>query len=77
MTAKPVPRKQADLVAQAQRGREWEEVVGMSGEGTETTVSCEAAAGGGGGGSGGNGHKKRDSLGAAGSPAHLIIKGTE
>ncbi|XP_024408067.1 biogenesis of lysosome-related organelles complex 1 subunit 5 isoform X2 [Desmodus rotundus] len=46
----------------------------MSGEGTETTVSCEAAAGGGGGGSGGNGHKKRDSLGAAGSPAHLIIK---
>ncbi|KAF6107635.1 biogenesis of lysosomal organelles complex 1 subunit 5 [Phyllostomus discolor] len=49
----------------------------MSGEGTEIAVSCEAVAGGGGGGvggNGGNGNKKRDSLGAAGSPAHLIIK---
>ncbi|XP_036997646.2 biogenesis of lysosome-related organelles complex 1 subunit 5 [Artibeus jamaicensis] len=49
----------------------------MSGDGTETTVSCEAAAGGGGGGGSGgngNGNKKRDSLGVAGSPAHLIIK---
>ncbi|KAM5269061.1 biogenesis of lysosome-related organelles complex 1 subunit 5 [Hipposideros larvatus] len=38
----------------------------MSGGGTETTVGGEAAAGG--------GEKKRDSLGTAGSPAHLIIK---
>lgn len=43
----------------------------MSGGGTERTVGCEAAAGGGGG------DRKRDSLGTAGSPAHLIIKGTE
>ncbi|XP_059966721.1 biogenesis of lysosome-related organelles complex 1 subunit 5 isoform X3 [Mesoplodon densirostris] len=41
----------------------------MSGGGTETPEVCEAAPGGGGGGS-----KKKDSLGAAGSPAHLIIK---
>ncbi|XP_073666401.1 biogenesis of lysosome-related organelles complex 1 subunit 5 isoform X2 [Tursiops truncatus] len=40
----------------------------MSGGGTETPVVCEAASGGGGGG------KKKDSLGTAGSPAHLIIK---
>ncbi|XP_006864161.1 PREDICTED: biogenesis of lysosome-related organelles complex 1 subunit 5 [Chrysochloris asiatica] len=38
----------------------------MSGGGTETPVACEAAPGG--------GVKKRDSLGTAGSPAHLIIK---
>lgn len=38
----------------------------MSGGGTETTVGGEAAAGG--------CEKKRDSLGTAGSPAHLIIK---
>uniref|UniRef100_A0A8C6F777 Biogenesis of lysosome-related organelles complex 1 subunit 5 n=1 Tax=Monodon monoceros TaxID=40151 RepID=A0A8C6F777_MONMO len=38
----------------------------MSGGGTETPVVCEAASGGGG--------KKKDSLGTAGSPAHLIIK---
>ncbi|XP_019522104.1 PREDICTED: biogenesis of lysosome-related organelles complex 1 subunit 5 isoform X2 [Hipposideros armiger] len=38
----------------------------MSGGGSETTVGGEAAAGG--------GEKKRDSLGTAGSPAHLIIK---
>ncbi|XP_060163632.1 biogenesis of lysosome-related organelles complex 1 subunit 5 isoform X2 [Globicephala melas] len=42
----------------------------MSGGGTETPVVCEAASGGGGGGGG----KKKDSLGTAGSPAHLIIK---
>lgn len=41
----------------------------MSGGETETPVGGEAAAGG--------GDKKRDSLGTAGSPAHLIIKGTE
>lgn len=41
----------------------------MSGGGTEASVGGEAAAGG--------GDKKRDSLGTAGSPAHLIIKGTE
>ncbi|XP_055426521.1 biogenesis of lysosome-related organelles complex 1 subunit 5 isoform X1 [Bubalus kerabau] len=40
----------------------------MSGGGTETPVGCEAALGGGSGG------KKKDSLGFAGSPAHLIIK---
>ncbi|KAF6344077.1 biogenesis of lysosomal organelles complex 1 subunit 5 [Rhinolophus ferrumequinum] len=38
----------------------------MSGGGSETSVGGEAAAG--------SGDKKRDSLGAAGSPAHLIIK---
>ncbi|XP_006888804.1 PREDICTED: biogenesis of lysosome-related organelles complex 1 subunit 5 [Elephantulus edwardii] len=38
----------------------------MSGGGTETPVGCEAAPGG--------GVKKRDSLGIAGSPTHLIIK---
>ncbi|XP_023413447.2 biogenesis of lysosome-related organelles complex 1 subunit 5 isoform X1 [Loxodonta africana] len=38
----------------------------MSGGGTETPVGCEAAPGG--------GVKKRESLGTAGSPAHLIIK---
>lgn len=38
----------------------------MSGGGTETPVGGEAAAGG--------GDKKRESLGTAGSPAHLIIK---
>ncbi|KAM8789054.1 biogenesis of lysosome-related organelles complex 1 subunit 5 isoform 1-T1 [Rhynchonycteris naso] len=38
----------------------------MSGGGTETPVCCEAVASG--------GDKKRDSLAAAGSPAHLIIK---
>ncbi|XP_014644278.1 PREDICTED: biogenesis of lysosome-related organelles complex 1 subunit 5 [Ceratotherium simum simum] len=38
----------------------------MSGGGTETPVGCEASPGG--------GDKKRDSLGTAGSPAHLIIK---
>ncbi|XP_004388995.1 biogenesis of lysosome-related organelles complex 1 subunit 5 [Trichechus manatus latirostris] len=38
----------------------------MSGGGTETPVGCEAAPGG--------GVKKKDSLGTAGSPAHLIIK---
>ncbi|XP_016057919.1 PREDICTED: biogenesis of lysosome-related organelles complex 1 subunit 5 isoform X2 [Miniopterus natalensis] len=38
----------------------------MSGGGTETAAASEAAAGG--------GHRKRDSLGTAGSPAHLIIK---
>ncbi|CAI9168940.1 unnamed protein product [Rangifer tarandus platyrhynchus] len=38
----------------------------MSGGGTETPAGCEAAPGGGG--------KKKDSLGFAGSPAHLIIK---
>ncbi|XP_043305516.1 biogenesis of lysosome-related organelles complex 1 subunit 5 isoform X2 [Cervus canadensis] len=38
----------------------------MSGGGTETPVGCEPAPGGGG--------KKKDSLGFAGSPAHLIIK---
>ncbi|XP_057556233.1 biogenesis of lysosome-related organelles complex 1 subunit 5 [Hippopotamus amphibius kiboko] len=38
----------------------------MSGGGTETPVGCEAPPGGGG--------KKKDSLGTAGSPAHLIIK---
>lgn len=38
----------------------------MSGGGSETSVGGEAAAG--------SGDKKRDSLGTAGSPAHLIIK---
>nr|KAF6504036.1 biogenesis of lysosomal organelles complex 1 subunit 5 [Rousettus aegyptiacus] len=38
----------------------------MSGGGSETAVGCEATPGG--------GDKKRDSLGTAGSPAHLIIK---
>ncbi|XP_007933524.1 biogenesis of lysosome-related organelles complex 1 subunit 5 [Orycteropus afer afer] len=38
----------------------------MSGGGLETPVGCEAPSGG--------GVKKRDSLGTAGSPAHLIIK---
>ncbi|XP_064453260.1 biogenesis of lysosome-related organelles complex 1 subunit 5 isoform X6 [Mirounga angustirostris] len=38
----------------------------MSGGGTETAVGCEATPGG--------GDKKKDSLGTAGSPAHLIIK---
>ena len=56
--------------AQAQRGRGWAELAEMSGGGTETPVVCEAASGGGGG-------KKKDSLGTGGSPAHLIIKGTE
>ncbi|XP_054939925.1 biogenesis of lysosome-related organelles complex 1 subunit 5-like isoform X2 [Physeter macrocephalus] len=41
----------------------------MSCGGTETPVVCEAAPG-----SGGGGGKKKDSLGTAGSPAHLIIK---
>ena len=63
-----VPCKRAAGFAQAQRGRGWAELVGMSGGGTETPVGCEAAPGG--------GSKKRDSLGTAGS-AHLIIKGTE
>ena len=53
--------------AQAQCDRGWAELVGMSGGGTETPAGCEAAPGGGG--------KKKDSLGFAGSPAHLIIKG--
>uniref|UniRef100_A0A2R8ZVW3 Biogenesis of lysosome-related organelles complex 1 subunit 5 n=1 Tax=Pan paniscus TaxID=9597 RepID=A0A2R8ZVW3_PANPA len=60
-----VPCKRAAGFAQAQRGRGWAELVGMSGGGTETPVGCEAAPGG--------GSKKRDSLGTAGS-AHLIIK---
>ncbi|XP_013966049.1 biogenesis of lysosome-related organelles complex 1 subunit 5 isoform X4 [Canis lupus baileyi] len=38
----------------------------MSGGGTETSAGGEAAPGG--------GDKKRESLGTAGSPAHLIIK---
>ncbi|XP_032196953.1 biogenesis of lysosome-related organelles complex 1 subunit 5 isoform X2 [Mustela erminea] len=38
----------------------------MSGGGTETPVGSEATPGG--------GDKKKDSLGTAGSPAHLIIK---
>ncbi|XP_076999648.1 biogenesis of lysosome-related organelles complex 1 subunit 5 [Tamandua tetradactyla] len=38
----------------------------MSGGATETPGGCEAAPGG--------GSKKKDSLGTAGSPAHLIIK---
>ncbi|XP_011365327.1 biogenesis of lysosome-related organelles complex 1 subunit 5 isoform X2 [Pteropus alecto] len=38
----------------------------MSGGGSEMAVGCEAPLGG--------GDKKRDSLGTAGSPAHLIIK---
>ncbi|XP_027459565.1 biogenesis of lysosome-related organelles complex 1 subunit 5 isoform X1 [Zalophus californianus] len=38
----------------------------MSGGETETPVGCEATPGG--------GDKKKDSLGTAGSPAHLIIK---
>lgn len=41
----------------------------MSSGGMETSVGGEAALGG--------GDKKRDSLGTAGSPAHLIIKGME
>ncbi|XP_040099194.1 biogenesis of lysosome-related organelles complex 1 subunit 5-like isoform X2 [Oryx dammah] len=41
----------------------------MSGGGTETPVGCEAAPGGRGGGGG-----KKDSLGFAGSPEHLIIR---
>ncbi|XP_054577470.1 biogenesis of lysosome-related organelles complex 1 subunit 5 isoform X3 [Eptesicus fuscus] len=38
----------------------------MSGGGPEAAVGCEAPAAG--------GNKKKDSLGTAGSPAHLIIK---
>lgn len=56
-------------MTQAHGGRGWAELVGMSGGGSETSVGGEAAAG--------SGDKKRDSLGTAGSPAHLIIKGTE
>ena len=65
------PRRESrpQRCAQAQRGRGWAELFGMSGGGTETPVGCEAALGGGSGG------KKKDSLGFAGSPAHLIIKG--
>lgn len=54
--------------AQAQRTLGWGGVAEMSGGATETSVSGEAALGG---------DKKRDPLGNAGSPAHLIIKGTE
>lgn len=69
MTAKPAPGKSAEQVHAGAPQPRGAELVGMSGGGLETAVGCEATPGG--------GDKKRDSLGTAGSPAHLIIKGTE
>lgn len=69
MTTKREPAKGTEPVRAGAARPRWAELVGMSGGGTETSAASEAAAGG--------GHRKRDSLGTAGSPAHLIIKGTE
>lgn len=69
MTPNPAPGKRTEQVHAGAPQLRGAELVGMSGGGSETAVGCEATPSG--------GDKKRDSLGTAGSPAHLIIKGTE